>query len=114
MAVTVEASGTQTATVTTEHTLATIAGPGVYVANVDTAAMAAGDVAELRVKKPVLASGTTRTEFYAMFAGVQPTEDTLKTSVPIVVDSTAGACTVTLKQTVGTGRAFPFSILKLA
>jgi hypothetical protein len=114
MAVTVEASGSQTATVTTEHVLVTIAGPGVYVANVDTGAMAAGDVLELRVKKPTLASGTTRVEFYAMFTGAQPTEDVLKTSVPIVVDSTAGGCTVTLKQTLGTGRAYPWSVLKLA
>lgn len=114
MAVTVEASGTQTAVITTEHTLATIAGPGVYIVNVDTANMAAGDVVEFRIKKPVLSAGTTRIEFYAMFAGVQPTEDVLKTSVPIVVDSTAGSCTVTLKQTLGTGRNFPWSVLKLA
>lgn len=114
MAVTVEASGSQTATVTTEHTLATVAGPGVYVVNVDTANLAAGDVVELRVKKPVLSGGTARVVFYAMFAGAQPTEDVLKTSVPIVIDATAAACDVTLKQTLGTGRSFAWSILKLA
>jgi hypothetical protein len=114
MAVTVDASGTQTATIGTEHTLDTITAAGVYVANVDTGAMAAGDVLELRVKKPVLGSGTVRTEFYAMFAGVQSTEDTLKASVPIVVDATAGGCIVTLKQLLGTGRSFPWSVQKLA
>jgi hypothetical protein len=114
VAVTVDSSGTITATVTTEHTLATVTGAGVYVVNVDTVNMAAGDVVELRVKKPVLSGGTARVMFYAMFAGVQPTEDVLKTSVPIVIDATAAACDVTLKQTLGTGRAFPWSILKLA
>lgn len=114
MAVTVDSSGTQSATLTTEHTLATVTAAGVYVANIDTANMAAGDVVEFRVKKPVLSGGTARTEFYAMFSGVQPTEDVLKTSVPIVVDATAAGCLVTLKQTFGTGRSFPFSILKLA
>lgn len=114
MAVTVESSGTQTATLTTEHVLDTLTDAGVYVVNVDTGNMAAGDVVELRVKKPVLSGGTARILFYAMFAGVQPTEDVLKTSVPIVVDATAAACEVTLKQTLGTGRAFPWSVLKIA
>jgi hypothetical protein len=114
MAVTVESSGTQTATVTTEHTLDTLTDAGTYVVNVDTANMAAGDVLELRVKKPVLSGGTARVVLYAMFAGVQPTEDVLKTSVPIVVDATAAACDITLKQTLGTGRAYPWSVLKIA
>ncbi len=113
MAVTVEASGTQTATVTTEHTLATVAGPGVYVLNVDTVNMVANDVLELRVKKPVLAAGTTRVEFFQAYYGAQPTDDILKTSVPVVIDSTAGGATFTLKQTFGTSRNFPWSILKL-
>lgn len=113
MAVTVNASGTQTATVTTEHTLATVSTAGVFVFNVDTANMTATDVLELRVKKPTLASGTTRTYLYAMYTGAQPTDDVLKTSVPVVIDATAGSATFTLKQTIGTGRSFPWSILQL-
>src|SRR6266498_1628662 len=101
MAVTVEASGTQAATVTTEHTLATVAGPGVYVLNVDTANMVANDVLELRVKKPVLAAGTVRLEFFQAYYGAQPTDDVMKTSVPVIVDSTAGGALFTLKQTFG-------------
>ena len=113
MAVTVEGSGTQTATVTTEHTLDTITTAGVYVFNVDTAAMATGDVLELRIKKPVLSAGTTRVEFFVVFYGAQPADDVLKTSVPFVVDATAGSCTVTLKQTFGTGRNYPWSVLAI-
>lgn len=111
MAVTVDASGTQTAVIGTEHTLDTIAGPGVYQFFVDTTNLAAGDVVELRVKKPVLNSGTVVTFMYGMFAGVQPPEDKGKMSDPFLVDGAAGACVVTLKQILGTGRAFPWSVL---
>ena len=113
MAVTVNASGTQTATVTTEHTLATVSVAGVFVLNVDMANMVAGDIVELRVKKPTLAAGTTRVEYFAAFYGAQDTDDVLKTSVPIVVDATAGSCVFTLKQTFGTSRNFPWSVLAL-
>jgi hypothetical protein len=112
MAITVEASGSQTAVIGTEHTLATIAGPGTYVANIDTANMAAGDAVEFRIKMPVLSGGTARTEFYVMYTGVQPADDVLKTSVPFIVDATAGGCLVTLKQILGTGRVYPWSIKK--
>ena len=60
MAVTSAASGTQTATVTTEHTLAALETAGVYVFEVDTVNMVAGDVLELRIKKMTLTGGTVR------------------------------------------------------
>lgn len=118
MAVTIEASGTGISgaalTVGTEHTLATIAGPGVYVYNVDLSVMLAGDVIELRVKKPVLSGGTANVPYYAMFTGVQPAVDAEKPSVPFVVDSAAGGCLATIKQTIGTGRTPVWSIQKIA
>lgn len=114
MVVAVFDSGTQTATLTTEHVLTTINGPGTYQFFVDTANMVAQDVVELRVKMPVLASGTTRVLLFAAFYGVQSVEDVLKESVPFIVDSVAGACTVTLKQTFGAaGRAFPWKVSSL-
>ena len=113
MAVSVESSGNQTAVIGTEHTLDTLADGGVYQCEVDTANMAAGDVLELRIAKPVLAGGTARVMFYAMFTGAQPAEDRLKVSVPFAVDATAAGCLVTLKQTAGTGRAYPWSIHKI-
>ena len=48
MAVTIEASGTQTATIDTEHTLATETDAKVYVLLVDTKNMVNGDELELR------------------------------------------------------------------
>lgn len=113
MAVAVAASGTQTATVGTEHTLATLAGPGVYVVKVDAANLAAQDVLELRIKGPALNAGTARVLFYAAFYGVQASDDAMKVSVPVVVDSAAGAHVVTLLQLKGTSRTFPYTILSL-
>ena len=56
-------SGTQTATVTTEHTLDTETTNGVFVLVVDTAAMLSGatpDELELRIYYTCLTSGTER------------------------------------------------------
>lgn len=114
MAVVVEGSGTQALTVGgAEHVVDTAITEGVYVFTVDLAAMLAGDVVELRVKKPVLAAGTARVYLYAMFAGVQPTDDVLKTSLPVVVDAAAGSATFTIRQLLGTSRSVPWSVLRL-
>jgi hypothetical protein len=113
MVVTVEGSGTQSATVTTEHVLDTVTAAGVFVLIVDTANMVAGDILELRVKKPVLAAGTERVEYFAAFYGAQITDDVLKTSVPVVQDSTAGGLLFTLKQTFGVGRSFAWKVLAI-
>lgn len=114
MAVTVAGSGSQVCTVTTEHTLITVTAEGVYVLYVDLTAAVAGDVFELRAKKSVLTSGTVVTHLYAMFSGVQPTEDKLKQSIPAVHDGVATSSLVwTIKQTFGTSRTIPWSLNKL-
>ena len=112
MAVTVEASGTQTATLDTEHTLATEAEAKVYVLIVDTGAMVNGDITVLRVKFPVLSGGTSRLVFSATYAHVQA--DPIKTSIPFCnpgLDATGG--TFTLEQTDGTGRAYPWALVSI-
>jgi hypothetical protein len=115
MAVTAAASGTQTATVTTEHTLADIAAAGTYTLHVDTVNMAAGDVLELRAYQMVLTSGTRRVAYFMAYYGAQPTDDAIKISVPISNELTdSGALRFTLKQAFGTGRNFPWKILRYA
>lgn len=114
MAVTVQASGTQASTIGTEHVLAAITVAGVFVLEVDTAVMLAGDVIELRIKNAPLAAGTLRTAFYAMFAGVQPADDALKASVPFTHDGTSTGPTVTLRQTLGVSRSYPWVIKRIA
>lgn len=113
MAVTVEASGTQTATVTTEHTLSTETGAKTFVLIVDTSAMVKGDVLELRIKTRVLTGGTDRLVYISPpYAGVQTGDEAgpIKISVPV---PSAFSCVFTLKQTLGTGRAYPWAVWSL-
>lgn len=115
MAVTAFASGTQTAVITTEHFLSSPNEAGVYTCHIDTVNMAAGDVLELRVYQMVLTGGTQRVVYFTAFSGVQPTDDLIKISVPISNELTdTNALRFSLKQTFGTGRAYPWKVLKHA
>lgn len=115
MAVTAQGSGTQTATVTTEHTLLDVAISGTYTLHVDKNAMVDGDLLELRVYQIVLTGGTRRVAYYALFDGVQATDDLIAISVPISNELTdSGSLRFTLKQTTGTSRAFPWKVLRYA
>lgn len=108
MALTVAASGTQTATLTTEHTLATVTDPGVYALNVDTANLANGETLTLRLKVKTLSGGTSRQGYEAIFKHAQSEPSKFSVGVPVAVELVA-----TLQQDGGTGRAFPWSLMKL-
>lgn len=113
MAVTAYAQGAQAATVTTEHFLSSPNVAGTFTLHVDTNVLAAGDVLELRIYQMVLTGGTQRVAYYAVFAGVQPTDDLIKISVPISNELTdTNALRFSLKQTFGTSRTFPWKVLK--
>lgn len=119
MAVTAPNTGTQTATIGTEHTLADIAAAGTYTLHVDTNAMAAGDTTELRVYQIVLTGGTRRLVYLGSFLGSQSGTSNdlapIKISLPISNELTdTGSIRFTLKQTTGTGRAYPWKVLKYA
>ena len=103
-----EASGAQAATVTTEHTLATISTDGTFVLYVDTSAMVLIDELELRVKVKVKSDGTTREFLIATYAHVQG--QPVKASIPV---ASINECVFTLKQTAGTSRTFNWEIIKL-
>lgn len=114
MAVTTYASGTQTATVTTEHTLSSVTAAGVYVLEVDVNAMAVGDVLELRCYSIAVTGGTSREEWCIRFYGDQ-TRTPMKRGRPVSNDITdTDALKFTLKQTFGTGRSFPWKVMKHA
>jgi len=109
------ASGTQTATVTTEHFLSSPNAVGTYVLLVDTVNMATGDVLELRVYKMTITSGTARVVYFTAYYGAQPTDDLIKISIPIGNELTdTNAIRFSLKQTFGTGRNYPWSVLQYA
>jgi hypothetical protein len=107
----VAGSGTQTATIGTEHQLFNSSAAGTYIGFIDMVNMAAGDVVELRVYRMVLTGGTTRVAYKQIFQGAQVADDVIKVAEPVVVAITdSGAYRLTLKQTLGTGRAFPWSV----
>jgi len=115
MAVTAQGSGTQTATVTTEHTLLDVAVAGTFTLHVDTVNMASGDMVELRVYQIVLTGGTRRVAYYVAYVDAQAADDLIKISVPISNELTdSGSLRFTLKQTLGTSRNFPWKVLKYA
>lgn len=103
-------SGTQSASIDTEHSLFSTTTAGTYVLVVDLNAMANGDGLRLRLKTKVLNGGTRRTVYCAFYANEQPTDDKIVYSVPIPVTEDLEA---TLEQFMGTGRSFPWKILLL-
>lgn len=107
------ASGTQTATIGTEHSLTTATTAGTYVYEVDLGAMADGDVVELRLKQKLLSGGTSRVVLMMRYYGAQPTDDAIVQSIPVPnVNTDAASLDFTLKQTFGTGRAFPWRVVQ--
>lgn len=113
MAVTAHATGTQTAVIGTEHFLTSPAVAGTFTMHIDTINMAAGDSLEIRIYQIVLTGGTTRVAYFARFDSVQPVDDVIKISVPISNDLTdTNSLRFSIKQTAGTGRAFPWKVLK--
>lgn len=106
-------SGTQTATVTTEHFLASVNEAGVYTFHVDLVNLAAGDQVELRVYQMILTGGTQRVAYLASYQGAQPADGLIAISVPISNELTdTNSLRFSLKQTLGTGRNFPWKVLK--
>ena len=108
MALVVDASGTQTATVSTEHTLRTTTTSGTYVLVVNTTAMANGDVTELRIYTKPLSGSTSVVAYVAAYANIQAA--IVKYSVHVPCNN---ECKVTLKQTAGTGRSYEWALLQI-
>ncbi len=108
MAIAVVASGTQTATLTTEHTLDTDTTGKTYVLVVDTALLVNDETLTLKLYTKVLSGGTERLAYVANFKHIQ--SEPAKYSVPVPANISLKA---TLEQNGGTGRAFPWSLLSL-
>lgn len=114
MAITEAYAGSQTATITTEHVLNTTSpetADGIYQVFVDVAAMVAGDVTEIRVKEKAGSATTQRTIFTSVLSGALSPDEALWVSPTFVL---LHGWDVTIKQTAGTGRAYPWSIRKVA
>lgn len=102
-----ESSGTQAAVVGTEHTLATIATAKALQAIIDISALVAGEYVELKIKRKVLAGGTTRVEWGGIFSWLDATVDPIIVSHPIL---STQEYVLTLKQLNGVGRSFAWAV----
>jgi hypothetical protein len=108
MAVAEVVGGSQTATISTEHTLATSTTGKTYCLVVDTTNMVNGDVLELRIKTKPRTGGTSTLAYIATYANIQTAP--VKYSVPIPANV---EIVCTLKQTAGTGRVFIWALLSI-
>jgi hypothetical protein len=103
----VDASGTQTAVISTEHVLDAPTTVATYVLSVDCVNLTLGDLVELRCYDMV--DGTNYRQMWkGSFQHAQI--NNAKVSPPIAVTTQAK---FTLKQTAGTGRAFPWSVRRI-
>lgn len=113
MAVSPAASGSQTATLNTDHTLVTQAAPAtgaIYQLRVDTANLANGERLILRLQTKVRSSDTTRNLYTTVFEHSQG--DPIKDS-PAVPVITGCEVVAVLRQEGGTGRAYPWALYRL-
>jgi hypothetical protein len=114
MTISAHASGTQTATVGTEHFLTSPNVEGKFTGIVDVSNMVDGDALELRAYQMVLSGGTARVIDVVYLYGAQPTDQLIvEWGVDIKNELTdANAVRYSLKQTAGTGRSFPWKVVK--
>lgn len=108
MALGTKSSGSQTATISTEHTLLDTADSGTYQLKVSMANLANGDVIELRFYDKVRSGDDYTVVWSAAFAHARGADGAEVVSPPLGCPNGAK---FTLKQTAGTGRAFPWSVI---
>lgn len=104
----VESSGTQTAVIGTEHTLAAPSTNKTRVLIADVSALTSTELLELRAYGPVLSGGTSQLIKIVLFTGV--VSEPATESPPFVMPQGGS---FSLKQTSGTGRAFPWAVITL-
>jgi hypothetical protein len=107
--ITIANSGTQTAVINTEHTLEDAVANGIFILSIDLANMQNGDTMELKVYTKVLSGGALNCCMYEQFIDAQNTTVQYQ-SVPFPSDIEVK---FTLKQTAGTGRAYPWKVIAL-
>ena len=104
---TVKSSGTQTAVITTEHTLLDTADPGTYQLQVNLVNMVNDDEVEIRIYTKVLSGDSYGVAFMEPRKHAQGADGEILVSPPLMVPTDAK---FTLKQVAGTGRDFKWSV----
>ena len=105
----VAASGTQAATVDTEHTLSTNASAKTFVLLVSACTLSGSDVLELRLYTKVTGVSGSQQAFYGTYVGGLLTNKVLLS--PPMPSPTS--LTATLKQTAGSGHSYDWSLIVL-
>jgi hypothetical protein len=100
--------GSQTAVISTEHTLGTITSAGTYQLQVDLSNLANKDTVVLKTKLKVRSTGTTRLIYEDSYTHAQ--SSLVAVTIPVAATNEV---VYTLTQTAGTGRAFPWEIVQL-
>lgn len=115
MTITTYASGTQTASIGTEHFLSSPNVDGRFQLHLDLSNMAAGDVLEVRAYKMAIAGGTSRAMWYFPFYGVQPAFSLIALSEWVANSLTdTNAVRFSITQTFGTGRNYDWLVAREA
>jgi hypothetical protein len=106
-------TGSQTTVITTEHTLNTTTPnttAGVYQLFLDVANLAAGDTLEVRVIEKARTGDTARVVFMGTLTNAQGTDSAMYATPPLTLGV---GWDITIKQTAGSVRAFPWSIRRV-
>lgn len=107
------ASGTQTASIGTEHFLSSPNAVGDFQLKLDLSNMAAGDILEIRAYEMTITGGTTRPVWFYAFYGVQPDFAQISISEWMANSLTdTNAVRFSIKQTFGTGRGYAWNVIQ--
>lgn len=109
MAVSTKSSGTQTATLATEHTLLDTPDAGAYQLKVNLENLANGETVELKIYDKVLAADAYVAIWTFAYIHARGTASPIIASPPLMMPYGGK---FTLKQTGGTGRAFKWSVVQ--
>lgn len=101
-------NGSQQAVINTEHAIITQTGVGVYVFVCDCGNMVAGDVLLIRIKSKYYTGGTVHSVYTTTLNDLQTNPNVY--SIPIPIDTEID---VTIQQTNGVGRIFPWNLLRM-
>lgn len=110
MAVVSVASGAQAATVNTEHSLAQLTGIGIYILEVDTSNLQAGDTLEIRLKTTCRPTDDLKDAKVETISGAQVDKNWHSVPLPLASGDQIAA---TITQTAGTGRTFPWNLMRM-
>jgi hypothetical protein len=112
MAISQHADGSQTATINTEHFLGTDPDvtDGVFQFWVELSTMADGDTLEIRLYEKIRAAGDTAQQLHMWQLRDAQSDDIWASPTVILLNGWR----FSIKQTAGTGRAFQWSIRKVA